>query len=162
GPQTVTASDGSGLSGSAVVTVAPAVAPASSGIEHVIVVMMENRSFDHFLGWLPGADGRIHHRFLGSTGTVRRPHPLAPDFQGCRLLDPGHSYSDGRAQYNGGACNGWLLPGSNSDNAGPNGANDLFAIGFYRQVDLPFFGAAAPAWTTSDRYFAGILAETFP
>src|SRR5439155_1099972 len=28
-----------------------------SGIEHIVVVMMENRSFDHFLGWLPGADG---------------------------------------------------------------------------------------------------------
>src|SRR5438067_1449066 len=32
--------------------------PERSGIEHIIVVMMENRSFDHFLGWLPGADGR--------------------------------------------------------------------------------------------------------
>ncbi len=31
--------------------------PAFSGIEHVVVLMMENRSFDHFLGWLPGADG---------------------------------------------------------------------------------------------------------
>src|SRR5262249_25353962 len=33
-------------------------APSASGIEHVVVVMMENRSFDHFLGWLPGADGK--------------------------------------------------------------------------------------------------------
>ena len=33
-------------------------APGASGIEHVVVVMMENRSFDHYLGWLPGADGR--------------------------------------------------------------------------------------------------------
>ena len=32
--------------------------PGRSGIEHVVVVMMENRSFDHLLGWLPGADGR--------------------------------------------------------------------------------------------------------
>src|SRR5580704_5041606 len=29
-------------------------APADSGIQHTVVVMMENRSFDHFLGWLPG------------------------------------------------------------------------------------------------------------
>ena len=28
--------------------------PKNSGIEHIVVVMMENRSFDHFLGWLPG------------------------------------------------------------------------------------------------------------
>ena len=32
--------------------------PAKSGIDHVIVVMMENRSFDHLVGWLPGADGK--------------------------------------------------------------------------------------------------------
>src|SRR5258708_4095893 len=31
--------------------------PANSGIEHIVVVTMENRSFDHFLGWLPNADG---------------------------------------------------------------------------------------------------------
>ncbi len=33
-------------------------APAHSGIDHVVVVMMENRSFDHFMGWLPSADGK--------------------------------------------------------------------------------------------------------
>ena len=31
--------------------------PDASGIEHIVLVMMENRSFDHFLGWLPGAHG---------------------------------------------------------------------------------------------------------
>ena len=31
--------------------------PHLSGIEHLVVVMMENRSFDHMLGWLPNADG---------------------------------------------------------------------------------------------------------
>ena len=32
--------------------------PEQSGIEHVVVVMMENRSFDHLLGWMPNANGR--------------------------------------------------------------------------------------------------------
>jgi phospholipase C len=32
-------------------------APEASKIEPVIVAMMENRSFDHVLGWLPGANG---------------------------------------------------------------------------------------------------------
>ena len=31
--------------------------PEESGIEHIVVVMMENRSFDHLLGWLPNAEG---------------------------------------------------------------------------------------------------------
>src|SRR4051812_22989125 len=29
-----------------------------TGIQHIVLVMMENRSFDHFLGWLPGAAGQ--------------------------------------------------------------------------------------------------------
>src|SRR5262245_62605898 len=32
--------------------------PATSGIDHVVLLMMENRSFDHMLGWLPNADGQ--------------------------------------------------------------------------------------------------------
>src|SRR5690349_15893250 len=32
-------------------------APKDAGFDHVIVVMMENRSFDHMMGWVPGADG---------------------------------------------------------------------------------------------------------
>src|SRR5688572_25367173 len=36
----------------------PLPSPDASGIEHIVVVMMENRSYDHFLGWYDGADGR--------------------------------------------------------------------------------------------------------
>jgi hypothetical protein len=32
--------------------------PDTSGIKHIVVAMMENRSFDHFLGWLPNANGK--------------------------------------------------------------------------------------------------------
>ena len=32
--------------------------PGRSGIKHIVVVTMENRSFDHFLGWFPNAEGR--------------------------------------------------------------------------------------------------------
>ena len=32
--------------------------PQQSGIEHIVVVMMENRSFDHLFGWMPNADGK--------------------------------------------------------------------------------------------------------
>jgi phospholipase C len=32
--------------------------PDTSGIEHIVVLMIKNRSFDHMLGWLDGADGR--------------------------------------------------------------------------------------------------------
>jgi phospholipase C len=126
--------------------------PQKSGIEHIIVVMMENRSFDHFLGWLPGADGQQNLTFLDSAGT---PHPtmaLSGDYQGCDHPDPDHSYEGGRIEYNNGACDGWLRAGTNDD----------YAIGYYTQSDLAFLGSAAPAWTTCDRYFAPIMTGTYP
>src|SRR5687768_8802887 len=58
--------------------------PAASGIEHIVLVTMENRSFDHFLGWLPNADGRQEGlSYLDRTGVPYMTHRLAPDFQGC-------------------------------------------------------------------------------
>ena len=115
--------------------------------------MMENRSFDHFLGWLPGADGQqTGLSYVDQQGVAHPTQPLAPDYQGCGHPDPDHSYAGGRIAYNGGRCDGWLKAS----------ANDDYAIGYYTQADLQFLGAAAPSWTTCDRYFAAIMAETFP
>ncbi|HEX7525456.1 MAG TPA: alkaline phosphatase family protein [Gaiellaceae bacterium] len=127
--------------------------PAHSGIDHVVVVMMENRSFDHFLGWLPGADGKqAGLTYLDAAGAPHPTHPLAPDFQGCAFADPDHSYDGSRVAWNNGACDGWLRAGRNDD----------FAVGYYGQKDLPFVGPAATHFTTCDRYFAPILGPTFP
>src|SRR5437762_1647698 len=88
--------------------------PAASGIEHVVVVMMENRSFDHLLGWLDGADGRqAGLRYPDRNGQPQKTQPLAPDFQGCAHPDPDHSFQGGRVEYDGGACDGWLRAGMN-------------------------------------------------
>lgn len=131
----------------------PLPAPERSGIEHIIVVMMENRSFDHFLGWLPGADGRqAGLEFLDRRGNPQQTHPLAPEFQSCELDDPDHSYRGGRIQFADGANDGWLLAST----------DDLFPLGYFTQNDLAFFGTAVPAWTTFDRYFCAILGPTFP
>jgi phospholipase C len=124
--------------------------PEESGIDHVVLVMMENRSFDHFLGWLPGADGRqAGLRYPDFTGQLQPTHHLT-DFQGCAFQDPDHSYEGGRIEYDNGRCDGWLQ------------ASDVFSIGYYEQSDLAFLGAAATGWTVCDNYFAAILAETYP
>ncbi len=125
--------------------------PKKSGIDHVVVVMMENRSFDHFLGWLPHADGKqAGLSYTDANGVAHPTFRLAPDFQGCSYHDPGHEVPDAQAEWNNGACDGWLK------------VNDLWSIGYYTQPDLPFLGKAAPAFTTCDRYFASFLGPTFP
>src|SRR5689334_19201550 len=125
----------------------------AAAIQNIIVVTMENRSFDHIMGWLPGADGRQSGlAYVDSLGQTQSTYPLAPDYQGCGHPDPDHSYAGGRTAFNAGACDGWLRAGE----------NDRYAIGYYTEQDLAFFRGAAPAWTACDRYFAGIMASTFP
>jgi phospholipase C len=127
--------------------------PNNSGVEHIVVVMMENRSFDHLLGWLPNADGmQAGLAYPDVSGVEHMTAPLAPDYMGCAHPDPDHSWEGGRVEYNGGAMDGWLRAGMNDD----------YAIGYYEEADRPFFNALARNFTTCDRFFASIMAETYP
>jgi len=127
--------------------------PELSGIEHVIVVMMENRSFDHLLGWLPHADGiQAGLTYIDASGNSHVTHALAPDYTGCGHPDPDHSYPGGRIQYDGGKMDGFLRSGS----------NDVYSIGYYLENDRPFYSALARNFTVCDRYFCSILGPTFP
>jgi phospholipase C len=50
-----------------------------SSIEHVVVVMIwRNRSFDHFLGWVPGADGRQADLTYYDAASVPQQHITSP------------------------------------------------------------------------------------
>jgi len=127
--------------------------PEASGIEHVVVVMMENRSFDHLLGWHPNADGRqAGLAYADADGIVHPTFPLAPDFTGCGHPNPDHSYAGGREQYADGAMDGFLR----------SGASDEFTVGYYEEDDRPILAALARHFTTCDRAFCSILAPTFP
>jgi phospholipase C len=127
-------------------------APGRSGVDHVVVVTMENRSFDHLLGWLPHANGRQGGlEYRDRSGAAHTTYPLAPDFTGCGHPNPDHSHTGGLVEYNQGACDGFL-----------RAAGDLYAIGYYRREDLAFFGHAAPAWTVCDAYFPALMAPTLP
>ena len=126
--------------------------PKRSGIEHVVVVMMENRSFDHFLGWLPTANGKqAGLSYADQAGSLHSTYHLAGDFTGCGHVQPDHSYQGGRIEYDKGKMDGILRSGS-----------DTYAIGYYQEEDLGFFGALARHYTTLDRYFCSFLGPTGP
>src|SRR4051794_38368522 len=121
-------------------------------VDHFVVLMMENRSFDHYLGWLPGADGRQKGlTFTDNEGRQVHTHRLRSDFQGCAHPDPDHSWEGGRFQLDGGKLDGFA-----------RGFNDEFAIGYYAEDDLPFIPEAATAFTTYDRFFCSQLGPTYP
>jgi phospholipase C len=167
---------GADLLSQAVANASPLVrANGSGGIKHIVILMMENRSFDHFLGWLPGADGRHDLTFTSAVdGNTYPNYPLAPDFQGCGYSDPDHSWEGWLVQHNYGKMDGFLQrPTTPADNPGVTlAAANTFPIGYYTNVhrdgrrkalpDLPVIGALAEHYTTLDRYFCAFAGETFP
>ena len=127
--------------------------PDAVPFDTVVVLMMENRSFDHLLGWLPGANGRQEGLSYADTAGVAHPTwPLAPDFQGCKYKDPGHTWPEVAVQYADGRCDGFL-------ETAPLG--DRFPIGYYREDDLPILAALARGYTTFDNYFCSMMGPTW-
>jgi phospholipase C len=127
--------------------------PKTSGIDHIVVLCMENRSFDHFLGWVPKANGRQRGlTYLDTAGAPHTTHRLT-DWQGCGFEDPGHGYDAGRVQLNGGKCDGFIKDGS---------GNDEFALGYYTRDQLPTTSALVDKFTIFDGWFCGILGPTYP
>src|SRR4051794_5778678 len=78
--------------------------PSNMPIDTIVVLMMENRSFDHYLGWMPNADGmQAGLSYVDTQGVSHDTHRLSPDWQGCGHPDPDHSWDGGRGPMNGGA-----------------------------------------------------------
>jgi phospholipase C len=131
--------------------------PRDAPFDTVVVLMMENRSFDHVLGWLPGANGRQEGlEFADIDGVTNKTWPLAGDpqhdFYRCDYGDPVHDWQGIAIQYNDGLCDGFLKTAN---------AGDRFPIGYYGQGDLPILGALATGYTTFDNYFCSMLGPTW-
>ena len=132
--------------------------PAQSGIDHIVVVMMENRSFDHMLGWVRGADGIQNGlSYKDTAGTAHPSFALSQNaaygYQSCGFADPDHSYQAGHNDYNNGLMDGFLKP---------QPLGDLLPIGYYTRDDVLFYAGCADNWTICDHYHTGILSSPFP
>jgi phospholipase C len=134
----------------------PLPAPRNIQIDHFVILMMENRSFDHYFGWMPHADGKQHQTYKdGETGELVDTRHFSTlgtggvQYKGCGHVDPGHGWESGRYQLFG----GFLGPGSE---------NDELALTYYNQGELGFIHEAARQYTSFDRYFCSLLAGTWP
>jgi len=135
----------------------PLPSPSEMPLDTIVVLMMENRSFDHYFGWFPGADGRnVGLTYPDADGKQIPTHRLTPDYQGCGHPDPDHGWNGGRWQYHGGRNDRFVT--GNERGTG----SDEFAIGYYLEEDLGFLPAAARAYTNYDRWFCSLMASTFP
>ena len=128
-------------------------------IDHVVLVMQENRTFDHYFSSLtvPGqtVDGAAPDATnpdpTGASAAIARFHQTAYCFD-----NPAESWDEVHAELHGGALDGFTA--QNATASDPTGAR---AMGYFDETDLPYYYALARAFATSDRHFASVLANSW-
>jgi phospholipase C len=137
--------------------------PAEGQIDHVIVVMMENRSFDHYLGALRLEEGREDidgltgdEINLGAEGETFGPFHLDENCQ----LDPPHSWGTSRDQFNDGANDGFVAAheGGEVSESGQSG----WVMGYYGRDDLPVHYTLADHFCVPNNFFSSVMGPTWP
>lgn len=134
-------------------------APKVGSVEHIIVLMYENRSFDHFLGALKlvegrdvdGLDASMSNR--GRDGTAYTPQHTD---ESC-VYDPPHSWGSSHDQFNGGANDGFVREYEDSGSPYPGEV-----MNYLDRTDLPITYALADAYAVCDRYFCSVMGPTWP
>ncbi len=129
-------------------------------IDHVIVLMMENRSFDHYLGSLKLLEGLEVDGLTGDESNL----DLSGDPQGVFALqidcqaDPPHGWSSSHNQFNDGANDGFV-----AEHAARVGEEEgVEVMGYYTRDDLPISYALADAYALPDAWFCSVMSSTWP
>ncbi|MGA2565155.1 MAG: phospholipase C, phosphocholine-specific [Steroidobacteraceae bacterium] len=131
-------------------------------VKHVVFLMQENRSFDHYFGTLRGVRG-FGDRFpialasgkpvwFQSDGTKEiPPYHLDPSKTRALLVpDTPHTFADSQAAWNQGSFGHW-----------PRYKTE-FSMGHYQREDIPFQFALAEAFTLCDAYHCSVTSGTDP
>jgi phospholipase C len=139
----------------------PAGTPSMHEIEHIVVVIMENHSFDNLLGMLPhevpgraSVDGLTRHRGRitnfnrdASGHKVFAEHATSP----CQLhAVPSQSWDASHTSWDGGRNNGFVR------------ASGPIAMRFWDKRDIPFTYSLAEHYPIGERFFCSVLAQTYP
>ncbi len=145
-------------------------------IDHVIFLMMENRSFDHYYGTYPGVRGFDDHG-AADLGAFSQPYAantssapvgrLLPfhldtvhtDEADC-TFDLTHDWGPQHQCRNGGTMDAFVQVHTRPDNEGP--AQGTLTMGYYTRDDIPFYFALADAFTLCDGYHCSVLGPTHP
>jgi phospholipase C len=130
-------------------------------VQHVVILMLENRSFDHYFGTLKGVRGfRDRHPAPGQAGdvfqqtaggrSVRPFHMDSATTSALKVESTPHNFDDAQAAWNQGRVDRW-----------PEFKTPL-SMGHYRRADIPFQFALAEAFTLCDAYHCSVATGTDP
>lgn len=150
----------------------PAPGSTYEDAEHVVILMQENRSFDHCFGSLRGVRGFNDHRaitlpsghpvWLQANKAGETYVPFRLDLKNSKatwMSSLPHSWENQVDARNNGKYDGWLeakRPGIKEY------ANMPLTLGYYTREDIPFYYALADAFTVCDQHFCSSLTGTTP
>ncbi|WP_398500252.1 phosphocholine-specific phospholipase C [Variovorax sp.] len=130
-------------------------------VEHIVILMQENRSFDHYFGTLMGVRG-FGDRFTiplpkgmnvwqqsDASGTAILPYHLdSTKGNAQRVSGTPHSWSDGQNAWDGGRTYQWARYKTNA------------AMGYFKEAEVPYQFALANAFTLCDEYHCSMHTGT--
>jgi phospholipase C len=141
-------------------------------IKHIVLLMQENRSFDHYFGTMAGVRGFDDPRALalpGGRSVFYQPDSENPagytlpfhldthKTSAQKIPSTNHSWEVQHASWNGGLMDRWMPAHRKAD-----GENGPFAMGYYTRSDIPFQFALAEAFTVCDSYHCSVMGPTWP
>lgn len=128
-------------------------------IEHIVVLMMENRSYDHILGSrkLDGLPGDGLEPSMSNVDAEGTEHAVYRASLLC-VADPPHGWDSSHAQFNTGKNDGFLTEYqlSQGEDVEPS------VMSYFTKEDLPVTHALADSYTSCDRWFCSVMGPTWP
>jgi phospholipase C len=137
-------------------------------IEHVVIFIQENRSFDHYFGSYPGVRG-----FNEQSAAFQQPYPANTASAPAGVLLPfhldttqtnaacthdiTHDWVPQHQSWNNGAMDGFV-----TSRMAINASDAVLSMGYYTRADLPYYYAVADAFTLCDNFCCSVIGPTDP
>lgn len=145
---------------------------ALKDIKHVVLLMQENRSFDHYFGTMAGVRGFADENALilpNGKSNLYQPDPMNPagyllpfhlntrTSSAQKIPSTSHAWEVQHASWNGGKMDNWLPAHRKAE-----GDKAPYVMGYYTRDDIPFQFALAEAFTVCDDYYCSVMGPTSP
>ena len=143
-----------------------------SDIKHVVLLMQENRSFDHYFGTMAGVRGFDDPdalKLADGKSIFHQPDAEHPDghllpfhldtgsTSAQKIPSTNHAWAVQHQAWNQGKMDQWMPAHRKAD-----GKNGPYAMGYYTRADVPFQFALAEAFTICDSYHCSVMGPTWP
>jgi phospholipase C len=125
-------------------------------IDHIVVLMMENHSYDNYLGMLSRGDGFT----LGADGLPTNWNPTPDGRRQLAFPMPSDCQQNGHPSQEWVACHQQYDGGSNMGFV--TSASGPVAMGYWDGSSIPFYYSLASTFPLADRWFCSLLGQTFP